>query len=394
MGSTQQQGMATYAFLSLGYRPFFLAAGLWALTNIGLWIAMLWQQLELPSAWDPLSWHAHEALFGYLSAVLTGFLLTAVPNWTGRFPLTGWPLLGLFALWMAGRVAIIVSDGLSSLAVAALDLSGFIVLAAYLLREIVAGKNWRNLAVVGLIGVFIAGNARFHWEAAVGGFPASGLGLRIGLAAAIMMISLIGGRIVPAFTRNWLVAQGRETYPAKPRWLDGLTVILSLIALTGWVVFPDAWETASLLLVSGVVQAVRLARWRGLDTGKEPLLWILHVGYAFVPLGMLCIAGSIGFPDIVPPVAAQHLWMAGAIGVMTLAIMTRATLGHAGRVLTAGTGTATIYLLVIVSVLLRLSGSIFPQLAMSLWTFSALLWGTGFMGFVLLYGRLLIRPGT
>ena len=389
MTATRQRKPATSAFLSHGFRPFFLSAGLWAPLGIALWVAMLWGYLDLPLAFDPVSWHAHEALFGYLGAVLAGFLLTAVPNWTGRPPLAGWPLLGLLALWVAGRMAVAASDWFPPLAVAALDLSCLVVLGAYVLREVVAGRNWRNLLVVAMIGVFVAGNALFHWEAAEGLYAASGLGLRIGVAAAIMMISVIGGRIVPTFTRNWLAARGGGALPAEFGRLDRLALVLTLIALAAWAVFPGARETAWLLLASGGAQAARLSRWRGPATRGEPLLWILHVGYAFVPLGMLVVGGAILWPDAVPPASAQHLWMAGAIGVMTLAVMTRATLGHGGRALTAGAGTAAVYLLVVASVLARLLGGVLEEQAMALWTLSALLWCLGFAGFVLLYGRLL-----
>ena len=394
MTTTRQQEPAASAFLSYGFRPFFLSAGLWASIGIGLWIAMLWGRLALPIAFDPVSWHAHEALFGYLGAVFAGFLLTAVPSWTGRSPLAGWPLLGLLALWLLGRFAVAASELMPALTVAVLDLSCLVALGVHVLREIVAGRNWRNLVVVAMIGVFVAGNALFHREAAEGAYAASGLGLRIGLAAAIMMISLIGGRIVPAFTRNWLAARGNEALPAQFGRLDKITLVLTPIALAAWVALPAARGTAWLLLASGVALAVRLSRWRGSATRGEPLLWILHVGYAFVPLGMFGVGGAILWPDVAPPAsAAQHLWMAGAIGVMTLAVMTRATIGHSGRTLTAGAGTAAVYLLIIASVLARLLGGMLQEQAMALWTLSALLWCCGFAGFVLLYGRLLIGLG-
>ena len=379
---------STHGFLSYGFRPFFLSAALWALLAMALWIATLTGRLELPSAFDPVSWHAHEALFGYLGAVLSGFLLTAVPNWTGRPPLAGRPLAGLLALWVLGRIAIATSEWLTPLSVALIDLSCLVVLVGYLLHEIVAGRNWRNLVVIALIGVFVAGNALFHREAAEDAYAASGYGLRIGLAAAIMMISVIGGRIVPAFTRNWLAARGSEALPTTLGRLDGLA--LTLLALAVWVAIPNAPETGYLLLASGIAQAARLTRWRGPDTGREPLLWILHVGYAFVPLGMLGVGAAILWPDTLASASVQHLWMAGAIGIMTLAVMTRATLGHSGQELTAGPGTAAFYLLVVASVLARLAGGVLPEHAMMLWMLAGLLWCSGFAGFVLLYGRLLI----
>ncbi len=392
MTNAQQSGTAasTHAFLSYGFRPFFLFAALWALLAVALWLAMLAGKLELSSAFDPVSWHAHEALFGYLGAVLAGFLLTAVPNWTGRPPLAGWPLAGLLTLWVLGRIAVAASEWLTPLAVALIDLSCPVVLAVFVLREIVVGRNWRNLVVIAMIGVFVAGNALFHREVADGAYAASGYGLRVGLAAAIMMISVIGGRIVPAFTRNWLAARDGQVLPAAFGRLDGLALALTLLAMAAWVAIPDTPETGYLLLASGLAQALRLSRWRGLDTGREPLLWILHVGYAFVPLGMLGVGAAILWPDTLAPASAQHLWTAGAIGVMTLAVMTRATLGHSGRELKAGSGTAAFYLLVVASVFVRLAGGMLPEHAMTLWTLAGLLWCSGFAGFVLAYGRLLL----
>lgn len=156
------------AILTYGFRPFFLGAAVWAALAMALWVATLSGHLTLPTAFDPVSWHAREFLFGYLGAVVAGFLLTAVPNWTGRLPLIGWPLGALFALWLAGRLAIAASLYLSPLAVAAADLSLPVVLGTVIAREIVAGKNWRNLMVLGMLAVFAVGNAIFHWEAARG----------------------------------------------------------------------------------------------------------------------------------------------------------------------------------------------------------------------------------
>ena len=380
------------AFLSFGFRPFFLSAALWAALSMALWVSMLSGRLELPTAFDPVSWHAHEALFGYLGAVVAGFLLTAVPNWTGRPPVVGWPLFGLFSLWLLGRTAVAVSSYLPPLIVAAIDLSCLVVLGGVMLRQIIVGRNWRNLIVLAMIGVFVAGNALFHWEAAWNGHAASGYGLRTGLAAGIIMIAVIGGRIVPSFTRNWLVERGSGQLPAAFGRLDKLALVLSVLALPSWVVAPDWSVTGYVLLAAGLAQAMRLLLWRGVDTRTEPLVWILHVGYAFVPIGMLAMGTAVLWPSALLNVAVQHIWMAGAIGVMTLAVMTRATLGHTGHALTAGIGTTGIYLAVIASVLLRLLGGVLPEWAWLLYTVSAILWCSAFAGFAVLYGSLLTRP--
>ncbi|MGP1253413.1 MAG: NnrS family protein [Kiloniellales bacterium] len=399
------------AILSYGFRPFFLGAALWAALSMALWIPLLSGRLRLPTAFDPVTWHAHEALFGYLGAVVAGFLLTAVPNWTGRLPVVGWALFGLFALWLLGRVAVAVSALLPAWTVALADLAFLAVLAAVLLREILAGKNWRNLIVLLLLGALLAGNALFHWEAArQDGYAASGLGLRLGLAAAVLMIAVIGGRIVPAFTRNWLVKRGsadggaKGGLPAPFGPLDRLALLTSLIALLCWVAAP-AWTGSGLaLLAAGLALSLRLARWQGLRTGAEPLVWILHLGYACLPLGMLTLGAAILWPGALTQVAAQHLWMSGAIGVMTLAVMTRATLGHSGRALTADAATTALYLLVIAAVIARLLGGVGPGWAADwpvdrtadwswrLYALSAALWCAAFAGFALRFGPLLLRP--
>src|SRR5690625_382232 len=204
------------ALLTFGFRPFFLGAGIFAALAMALWIPMLSGWVTLPTAFDPASWHAHEFLFGYLGAVIAGFLLTAVPNWTGRLPIVGWPLAGLFACWLVGRLAVSISVEMPALLVAAADLLFFVVFAAALAREIITGRNWRNLIVLGMLSIMLIANAIFHWEAAHGFYAAQGVGLRLGLGAAIMLIALIGGRIVPSFTRNWLAKQRSPHLPTPP----------------------------------------------------------------------------------------------------------------------------------------------------------------------------------
>ena len=372
------------ALLTYGFRPFFFGAGLWAVLAMGLWIPMLSGHLALPTAFDPVSWHAHAFLFGYLGAVIAGFLLTAVPNWTGRLPIVGWPLGGLAVLWLLGRLAVSVSEGVSPLLVA---------LALVLAREIIAGRNWRNLIVLAMLTVFTLGNAVFHWEAAQGGMPAQGMGLRIALGAAIMMIGVIGGRVVPSFTRNWLVKRGAGRLPAPPmQRFDKLALLVLLGALILWVLWPAARITGVALSVAGLVHLLRMARWAGDRTGAEPLVWVLHAGYAFVPLGALGLGAALLWPGVVGLAAAQHLWMAGAVGVMTLAVMTRATLGHSGQVLTAGRGTQAIYALMILSVLARLAAGLVPGQAGALHMLAGAGWLGAFGLFAVIYGGLHLRP--
>ncbi len=388
--STTAEQMRTWsgpAILTYGFRPFFLGGAIWAALAMALWVFMLTGRISLPTAWDPVGWHAHEFLFGYLGAVAAGFLLTAVPNWTGRLPIVGWPLGSLFALWLLGRLAVLISEGLPAAAVAVADLAFPLTLAAVITREIVRGRNWRNLIVLVMLAVLIAGNAIFHWEAARGDDAARGYGLRLGLAAAILMIAVIGGRIVPSFTRNWLVKRGPGRLPVPPMQpFDKLALMALVGALLLWVVLPSTAASGAALIAAAGLHFWRLARWAGARTWTEPLVLVLHAGYAFVPLGALMLGAAILRPDAVDPAAAQHLWMAGAIGLMTLAVMTRATLGHTGRALTAGRGTQAIYVTLTLAAAFRLLGAALPTFAGTLHALSGLAWIAAFGGFCAVYG--------
>lgn len=390
----QMRAWAGPSILTYGFRPFFFGAALWAALAMMLWVPMLSGDLILPSAFDPVSWHAHAFLFGYLGAVIAGFLLTAVPNWTGRLPIVGWRLGGLAALWVAGRIAVLISANLPAALVVIIDLSFPLVLVAVIGREIMAGHNWRNLIVLSMLAAFTIGNAIFHWEAARGDYAVQGMGFRIGLSAGIMMIAFIGGRIVPSFTRNWLVKQKQGQLPAQPmQRFDKLALLVLFVALIFWVSMPFHIVTGIVLALAGTLHMIRLARWMGHRTFAEPLVLVLHVGYSFLPLGALAMAAVILVPGMFGVAAAQHLWMGGAIGLMTLAVMTRATLGHTGKTLAAGCGTIAIYGAIVLAVLARVMAGASPNYAAILHMVSGLSWLGAFANFVVLYGRLLLsRP--
>ena len=377
------------AILSFGFRPFFLLAGIWAALAMAVWVGMLTGRDVLPTAFDPIGWHAHEFLFGYLGAVMAGFLLTAVPNWTGSLPLVGWPLAGLVALWVLGRGLVAVSAHLPTLSVALADLAFPAALVGFLAREIIAGRNWKNLPVLALLTGWTLANALFHWEAAQGGAPAQGIGLRIGLAVAVMLISLIGGRIVPSFTRNWLAQRGATRLPVPFGRADGAVLVLTFVTLALWVTWPHHALSATACGLAGLAHLWRLARWQGHQTGAEALVWVLHAGYGFVPLGFLAVALAQFLPGLAP--AAQHVWMAGAVGLMTLAVMTRASLGHAGRPLHATGPITALYLALIVAVLARFLAGLLPGADWPLYL-AAAGWVVAFGGFAVIYWPILARP--
>jgi uncharacterized protein involved in response to NO len=339
--------------LSAGFRPFFLLAALWAALAVPLWLAVFTGEGELPTRLLPTVWHVHEMVFGFAAATVAGFLLTAIPNWTGRMPLQGGPLAALVLLWVAGRIAVLASAAIGATAAACLDLAFPLAFLAVVAREILAGRNWRNLPMLGALTLLLAGNLLVHLEA-LGLAETASLGNRIGVATLLMLISFVGGRIIPSFTRNWLAKQRPESAaPAVFDAFDRAVLATTGIALVTWVAAPDGVAAPWLELAAGIALAIRLARWRGAATLREPLVWILHLGYAWLALGFVLLALSHGVAAL-PPTAALHALTAGAIGTMTLAVMTRATLGHSGRPLVAGPGTTTIYALVTMAAVLRL----------------------------------------
>ncbi|HWE75657.1 MAG TPA: NnrS family protein [Stellaceae bacterium] len=378
------------SLLSFGFRPFFLVAALWSALAIGLWIAMLTTGLVFPSRFDPLTWHIHEMLFGFVMAAIGGFLLTAVPNWTGRPPLRGWPLGALAALWLWGRVACLVSAMLPAWFVIASDLAFSAGLLLFLAGEILAARNWRNLPMMLPIAVLGGANLVMHLESLGVDLP-PGLGWRLGLAAIIILISAVAGRIVPSFTRNWLTKRGSSALPKPSGWVDRAALTSLHTGLLGWALLPDSRVTGALLLCGGVLNLARLLRWRGAATLSEPLLAALHLGYAWLAIGA-ALLGLSAIAPAVPQSAAIHALTAGAIGTMILAVMTRATRGHTGQALAADRVTTAIYGLVNLAAIARVLAAFATAWASALLMASAILWMLAFAVFALAYGPMLIHP--
>ncbi len=376
------------ALLSAGFRPFFLFAALWAAIAVPLWLAMFAGAAPSPAALPASVWHGHEMVFGYGGAVVAGFLLTAVPNWTGRMPLQGGPLAALVLLWLAGRLACLApSNPFAALADLAFPLAFLLVIA----REVLAGRNWRNLPVVVALSLLLVANVLVH-AGASGWLADAALGNRLGIATLAMLISLIGGRIVPSFTRNWLARMRPAVAPpASFGAMDRAALLLTGFALLIWVAAPTARLLAPVAILAGLAQWVRLWRWRGAAAWREPLLIVLHLGYGWLGAGLLLLGLPVFFPAL-PASVALHALTVGAIGTMTLAVMTRATLGHTGQKLTAGSGTVAIFALITLAALARLAapfagGHVLPVLVLA-----GTAWSGAFSLFALLYGRLLITP--
>ena len=384
----QVRGYRGPAILSFGFRPFFLAGAVWAVIAVALWLPVLSGSLALPTAFSPLQWHVHEMLYGYVPAVVAGFLLTAVPNWTGRLPVVGMRLLCLFGIWVAGRIAVLCSQTVGIAASAVIDLALLAALGGVIAREIVAGGDKRNLKVLVMVLLLFAGNLVFHIEAARD--QATGYGTRIGIAAIVLLIMLIGGRIVPSFTRNWLARRGPGRLPVPFGRFDMVAMVASGIALAAWIAVPEHRATAGLAAIAAALNVWRLSRWAGERTFGEPLVTVLHAGFVFVPLGFALVALAIARPDLVAATGALHAWTVGAIGVMSLAVMTRASLGHTGQPLTATRPIQAIYAAAALSAIARIAAA-FDVLREPMLHASATLWVLAFLGFIAVYAPLLVR---
>ncbi len=379
---------ATVPFLSQGFRPFFLAAGSWAVVAVALWLFILVHGGSLPSRFDPLAWHIHEMLFGFVMAAIAGFLLTAVPNWTGRLPVSGAPLATLALLWLIGRIACLFSAPLPAWIVVAADLSFPVALVAVIAREVAVGRNWRSLPMIGPVVVLGCANFLMHLEAYGAPLP-NGLGWRLAVASSIVLMSVVAGRIVPSFTRNWMVKRG-FALPAAHGLVDKAALGALFAALLAWTIFPYETIVGVLLMTGATLNLWRMLRWRGARSIGELLLLVLHVGYAWLVLGTALLGLSIILSSI-PQSAAVHALTVGAMGTMILAVMTRATLGHTGRELTADGPTAAIYILVTLAAATRVAAGFVGSWYLPLLLVSAGCWIASFGAFVLLYGPMLVR---
>lgn len=364
-----RRGYRGPAVLASGHRPFFLAAGIWAAAGLALWVAALAGLLPMST-----SWHGHEMVFGFAIAAISGFLMAAVPKWTGGEVIQGSRLLVLLALWLAGRVAMIADVATW------LDLLFLPVFASFILADIVRARNTRNYQVPGILFGLAGLNLLYHFYD-----PTVALYAAIYLIAAL--IALIGGRIVPAFTQNALrMALRRNIECATPRWIEIIAVPSVIVVVLAELAAPRSIVGGVAALVAGTVLLIRMARWHSSKTVGMPIVWILHVGYLWVPVGFLLKAAS-DLGGWFPPSAALHALSAGAIGVMILAVASRAALGHAGLPLVVSRWTVLAYALVIAGTLVR----VFAPHAHALIP-AGILWSLGYAVFSVVYWPILTRP--
>jgi uncharacterized protein involved in response to NO len=373
-----------FALFALGFRPFFLAAGVFAIVLIGLWLAVLHGRVVVAPLAAPL-WHGHEMLFGFAVAVIAGFLLTAAQNWTGIPTLAGTRLAALFLLWLAARVAFLV-PALPAGLVAAIDLAFLPLLAVALALPISKAKQAHNVPFPAMLLALTAANALVHAEA-LGASDTASLGLRFAAFIVVAMMVLMGGRVIPSFTDNRLRTRARR-WPALEKAVPFVTVAALVAAL----IAPASWLTALLAAGAAVVHAVRLGGWYTAKYWSVPLLWILHLGYAWIVVGFaLLAAAAAGVPGAQD--GALHAFTAGGIGVLTLGMMARVSLGHTGRLLEAPSVMRVAFWAINLAALVRVGQ---PLVLASHYTsamaLAGTLWLAAFGVFVAVYAPMLLQP--
>jgi len=370
---------------SYGFRPFFLASALWAIASLDLWVAYLSFGIPVASDYGTVYWHAHEMLFGFAPAVLAGFLLTAIPNWTGRLPIAGRPLAVLFAIWCAGRIAMLLSGSIGIVLASAVDSLFLPVMLVICAREVVAGKKWKDLKVIAGLFILSLANLVFHIQVIEGSGPE--LAIRLGIGAYVLLVTIVGGRILPSFTRNWINQFGRTDFPVPYNSFDAATIIIGAVALVLWASVPDSTATCGTAGVAAILNTIRLARWRGWTTWPEPILFVLHAAFIFVPFGFAAIA--LQASGWLPEVGVLHIFAIGTISMMMLAVMTRATRGHTGRRLKSSRMTNISYVLLGCVALVRPLAELVPALSTEILAAAAIGWTAAFGLFVVEHAPLL-----
>jgi uncharacterized protein involved in response to NO len=371
---------------SMGFRPFFLAAGWFSAVWIGIWVAYLLKGAPSLGAHHPILWHGHEMLFGFGAAVIAGFLLTASQNWTGLQTSTPVTLAGLFLLWLAARLGFLFPGIVPLWLTSVVDLAFFPLLAWMLARVLFAARNRNNYILLPVLASFALLNLAIHLElhglARGTGMPA----LQGTVYLVAVLLVFMGGRVIPYFTGRRLPSLSVRQWP----WLDWTTLAVTLAVLPAFLWWGKSAALAPLLLAAAVLNLLRLLAWKPWGTLRVPLLWVLHVGYLWLPVGFaLQGAHLLGAP--VPWARGVHALMVGALGGLTIGMMARVSLGHTGRSLEAHPVIALSFALVALATTARLAMTFFP-VAGWLLIATAVLWATAFAIFAAYYTPILLAP--
>ena len=374
----------------LAFRPLFLLAALFSVLSMVVWFAFWHGDILLRPHGGLMFWHQHEMLFGFAAAVVAGFLLTAVQNWTGLPSLRGGPLLGLVALWLAARILMAFPMGLPGWLVAAVDVAFLPLVAGIMAQLVIAGKRWRNLLFVPALALLALANLLMH----LGVLKGDALLIREGAYLAVLLITLmmvlVGGRVIAMFTANRLGLTRKPPIPALELLSLGSVMVAMLcqLLIACGVAVPAELQ-AGFLVVAALANALRMSRWGALHSWREPLLWGLHLSYAFIPLGLGMWAWALLTGSRAE--AAVHALVIGGMGTMMLAMMARVSLGHTARPIRTLPGIGVALGLMAAAALLRAPVLVlFPQVTHWTYNLGIIFWCIAYLIFLFHYTRPLL----
>ena len=376
-----------FTLFASGFRPFFLMAGIFAVILMALWAGAFVINRPLTTYYGMTGWHSHEMIFGYACAVIAGFLLTAVKNWTGMETAKGPPLAGLSALWLAGRIMPFFPGGLPPWLIALVDLLFLPALALSLAIPLVRGGQKRNLFFIPLLGAFALADLLVHLELFGFAYGSARAGNFLALDLIILLIVIMGGRVIPFFTERALSGVS----PRRWQWLEWSSIASVIAFMLAELFLPGSIPAGVMAGLAAASNGLRLAGWYTKRFWAVPLLWVLHLGYAWVVVGF-CLK-TLAALDLVPPQLTLHAFTVGGIGVLTLGMMARVSLGHTGRPLKAAGPVAFAFALINLAAVLRgIAPIIFPYWLLQLVALSGGLWILSFLIFVVIYTPILISP--
>jgi uncharacterized protein involved in response to NO len=381
------RGFTIPVLFALGFRPFFLLAGLFAVFLMAMWVPIFVGGFAYDTYYGQIGWHSHEMIFGYTCAVIAGFLLTSVRNWTETSTPTGHLLAGMATLWLFGRILPFFPDNFSTWFIAFIDLAFLPALAVGIGVPLVRSGQRRNLLFLPLLAVLWTANVLVHAELLGMAPNLERKGIFLGLDLIVLLIVIMGGRVIPFFTERALPGVVMKRWPAI-EWLSPLSVLMFLLAD---LFFADSLWSASLAAFAACVNLIRVAGWYTHRYWRVPLLWVLHLGYGWIVAGFFFKAeAGLGF---VPPQFTIHAFTVGGIGVLTLGMMARVSLGHTARALAVGSAVTVAFGLVNLAAIARgLLPILYPQWFPQFIIASGVLWVLAFLIFVVIYAPILTRP--
>ncbi|MEO5336071.1 MAG: NnrS family protein [Magnetospirillum sp. WYHS-4] len=378
--------------LASGFRPFFLFCVLYAVVAPIAWAGIFAHGMAFPQAMNPALWHGHEMVFGFAAAAVAGFLLTAVPNWTGGDTLHGWPLGVMAAFWLAGRAGFWLIDGLPTVAVTLLDLPLLLLLAYFIGRQIVLARNQRNYIFIGLLGAYAVGNLLVHLELLGLASGTGAKGTYLGLYSVLVMLTVVTGRVVPSFTANALRMQNRLLDIKTAPNVEAGAVNAVLATIVADLALGASPVTGLLALTAAGMLALRMGDWGTRQTIHSPIVWVLHLGHGWL-VAAFALKGIGDLTHLFPSTVALHAFTTGAVGVMLIAIASRAALGHSGRPLVLPRFVPAAYVLVALGALIRVLGPILlPSAYVWVMAAASVVWSAGFGLFGVIYWPILTRP--